>query len=331
MTFQFPNNNMEGRNASIFDRQGQGLANHNQHQSRRISVLQRIRAAEEAREAQTREQEDVRLMQMNNVLSNANARKQEIINNKNNGVMDYKYVENERVEFTRALTAEELEDAERAIDALSGNIARADAIIMQIKANRAKREAMAADREARRQQLEMQEMLRLKEERMEKLAEKHRQEPETEEELEQAIANETTRVLTHISARLDNVRSLSNTRTRLQAEATRLNGEVNTSQTRQEGWLDHLYGRRRIKEAMGKPTDKLANPLSFDLNDGFHGRQIDSLNEGIARLDVAIHAELNAIKRDARLYQEEQSRLGDQKLPKEEDDEDNSIYINVQL
>jgi len=147
------------------------------------------------------------------------------------------------------LTPEEIRENNKRIDTMRDTISFSNQQIDQIHRIRASREELAIEREAQRQQAEMEEQLRLQEERMREAAEKNQPEPQTEEELEQAINNETTRGLTMMSARLDHIRSLSGTRARLQAEATMLENEQDNSQSRQEQWADLREGREIVEAA----------------------------------------------------------------------------------
>jgi len=208
----------------------------------RTSPLQqrhmRERAAEREREMQMREMENRQMERLNEQMDRIRDRishyHEESAKRAKNGLT-----------LTPGYEPEELGDIEalrNQLDFLGGQVGL-------IKNNRANRAELATEREAMRQQAELEEQLRLQEERLRERAEANAPEPQTEEELEQAIANEATRGLTMMSVRMDNIRYLSGTRARLQAKSTRLENEIGASQSRQEQWSDMREGMEILEEA----------------------------------------------------------------------------------
>jgi hypothetical protein len=271
--------------------------------------------------------------------------------------MEKKRIDQINAEMDRVRESEDMEEYAKRLMLVS--LGRQ---IGQIHINRQEREQLAVEREMKRQQAEMEERMREQEERMREQREANRPDPQTEEELQQAIANETTRGMTMISANVDNIRTLSHTRARLSAEATRLENEAGTSQTRQEVWSDRRYGMalaqmgrdkadleavlnceyatdEHVRAAMATFAGRMAgaaasvNPDPYSLLDGYHGRQISDLNTRIARLDVAILSEVSAMYRESQNMQEEQLRLSQTDVTEEgeENYDDAHTPIDIQL
>jgi hypothetical protein len=269
--------------------------------------------------------------------------------------MENKRIDQLNAEMDRVRESEDMEEYAKRLTLVS--LTRQ---IGQIHINRQEREQLAVEREMKRQQAEMEERMREQEERMREQREANRPDPQTEEELQQAIANETTRGMTMISANIDNIRTLSHTRARLSAEATRLENEAGTSQTRQEVWSDIVYGRAltqtmRDKETLqeilndpnttpeqamnamatfaGKMRGAAAsvNPDPYSLLDGYHGRQISDLNTRIARLDVAILSEISEMYRESQRMQEEQLRLSQADVAEDGEETYDDAYTPIDI
>ncbi|MCL2218044.1 MAG: hypothetical protein FWB91_13640, partial [Defluviitaleaceae bacterium] len=207
------------------------------------------RAAEREREMATRLRENKQIERLNEQMNSTRDRIAMLEYEKLNGVKQTVEIGGVKVQKRVLMTKDEKQEATKRLDAMRSSLSFSNQQIEQIHRNRAQREELAIEREAQRQQLELEEQLREQEARAREAAEANQPEPQTEEELEQAIQNEATRSLTMISVRMDNIRSLSGTRARLQAEATMLENENDTSQARQEQWADIREGREIVAAA----------------------------------------------------------------------------------
>ena len=239
------------------------------------------RVAEREREARIREMENEQIQRLNEQRDNIRGRIDALEYKQHTGyTMTTVIIDGEEIQKPVAKTQDEMRETAERIQALRNSVSLTGQQIDQIHRNRAQREELAIEREAMRQQAELEEQLRLQEERMREKAEANRPEPQTEEELEQAIVNETTRGLTMMSVRMDNIRELSRTSARLSAEATQLENEHDTSQTRQELWADIREGRAilqavrddsNLAEAQGQ-FDRASRELADAMKSGDQAR-----------------------------------------------------------
>ncbi|MCL2839239.1 MAG: hypothetical protein FWE05_00570 [Defluviitaleaceae bacterium] len=214
----------------------------------------RERMAEREREMQMRMHENQQIERLGEQVNHTRDRIALQMLEMREGRKEIVEIDGVETEITVALTAVEMEEAAKRLEAMGESLSSLGNQINQIHRNRAQREELAVEREAARQQAELEEALRTKEERARENAEANQPEPQTEEELEQAIANETTRHLTMVGARMDNIRNLSGTRARLQAEAARLENENASAQSRQDLWGDVREGREVLQ--VGRSIDR---------------------------------------------------------------------------
>jgi len=232
----------------------------NQRQQRH---MRRERMAEREREMQTRMQEYQQIerlgVQMDGIRERIAAQRLEMLE----GRID---IDDDGMEVLVALTDEEMKEANARIASMNASLSAMGREVGNIQRGRVNREQIAAEREAARQQAEIEETLRAKEARVREKAESNQSEPQTGEELDLAIANESTRSLTMMSVRVDNIRHLSSTRSRLQAESTRLQGEHRTSQLRQAQWQDVIRSNEKLDTAQrnGKIKDTSAKVSQAD-------------------------------------------------------------------
>ncbi|MCL1878358.1 MAG: hypothetical protein FWF80_05835, partial [Defluviitaleaceae bacterium] len=213
----------------------------------------------------------------------------------------------------------ELSMVESTMDSLSAQLA-------QIHTNRAEREMVALDREFARAKMEMEERMRERE----RIAEE--QQNRCEEELDAAAERSTTRALVNMSVKAENIRSLSSTRSQLQAAATRLRGEAdfdarfnrrsndaiesNGVQQNVQAIENYKNAKAAADEDPTLPTPTRPTPVqdaaffagSSLSPDAFRGRHLARLNSGIAGLTSSINQQVAALYRDSQRLQEQQLR-----------------------
>jgi hypothetical protein len=240
-------------------------------------------------------------------------------------------MENQRIQTIRE-EIWRIQDSDMSDELISLNVSLLNEQISQIFMTRAEREQVAIEREIQRQQQEMDERMRERE----RAANENRYTNMDDEELEQALERSNIRNMTAMSARADNIRSLSQTRASMSAEATRLRGEANFDLHRQRvGNQQMLAAASQRAMETGMPVDP--GPLLYHnpLEGNFRGAHLQRLNAGISRLGAAINHQIGALYRDSQNMQEEQLRIyreqsrisnpEELRNENEEDDENNGI------
>jgi hypothetical protein len=250
-----------------------------------------------------------------------------------------------------------LETLNEETERLQGTILSLSAQIGNIHMARAEREQIAIEREFMRKQQEMDERMRERE-RIAQERENARLENKSQEELENSAERNKMRNMVMMGTRLENISSLSRTRASLSAAATRLQGEAGFDGHRQRIANEQIHSfvradnertlelhqdrmeRSQYNTANGRPTPPPPpwrpmvaghtfndNPLALD---GFRGRHLQNLNNGISRLSANINAQVGALYRDSQAMQEQQLRIYREKAtaPSENDDE-NSIDLRL--
>ena len=188
--------------------------------------------------------------------------------------------------------------------------------IRQIHEARAERERFAIEREAKRNQIEQEERRREKEERARAKAAKH-------EDPEDAAERAKIRGMTLMSARMDKISSLSQTRTRLQSEATQLEQDIENSRELKKNAADDVRQRNVTHGTIGPE-----HVISWQTNGSdFRLGHLENLNAGIAGLDAAINAQVAALYRDSQEMQD--TGLGE--LSREKDDSEDSETYDLRL
>jgi hypothetical protein len=224
--------------------------------------------------------------------------------------------------------------------------------ITQIYMDRAEREQVAVERELVRQQQEMEERMRERER-----AHESNYENKTQEELEAAQTRSSIRNMTAISVRMENISAHSQTRARMSAEASRLRGEAGFDMHRQrianheirsfvsrnnhESLEAHMQG---IADGVIPPTSRwIPMEIGFLFNnsplapDGFRGRHLQNLNEGISNLTSAINHQIGAMYRDSQQMQEEHLRISreqanvSEQIEEEQEEENITRTIDIRL
>jgi hypothetical protein len=169
--------------------------------------------------------------------------------------------------------------------------------ITQIHTGRAEREVSAAEREVLRQQQLIAERQREQEESAEEQRTNNIENANSEEELQQQLANENIRSLTMMSARMDHITALNITRTRLESEATHLEQAAGDT----EGWIV-------TRLSNGALIPSLTTFTSEQNSDDFREAHLRRLNQGISRLEVAVAKQVGSLYRDGQVMQEAQLR-----------------------
>lgn len=192
--------------------------------------------------------------------------------------------------------------------------------INQIHMNRAEREQLAIEREMIRQQNEMDERMRERE-RMAREREENSVQNKTQEEYESAQERSMVQSMTSIGIAMDNVSTLSSTRTRLSAEAGQLEREADFDISRRRSAVIELQSQDLQPSKIAHlPT---FNPLA---QDSFVGRHHTNLNIGIARTNAAINSQVSALYREGQRMQEEHLQLTREQYttPLEEEQEEDA-------
>ena len=179
--------------------------------------------------------------------------------------------------------------------------------IRQIHEARAERERLAVEREAQRNQIEQEERRREKEERARAKAAKH-QDPED------AAERAKIRDMSLMSARMDNISSMSTTRARLTSEAEQLSQDIDNSRSLAENAAEAVRLRNARYGTTGPEHVANWQTNSSDFRQG----HLENLNAGIAGLDAAINAQVAALYRDSQEMQETQLELVREKDENEE-------------
>ena len=170
--------------------------------------------------------------------------------------------------------------------------------IKQIHAGRADREELAAEREVMRQQQLLAETQREQEELAEERRANNVETATSEEELQLLQANEDIRNLTMMSARIDHITALNTTRTRLEAEANLLEQAIDN---------DEGYVKVRIPTGNHHAVHTITVPTGRE-GDDFRQTQLNRLQKGISRLEVAVAQQVGSLYRDGQVMQEAQLR-----------------------
>jgi hypothetical protein len=143
-----------------------------------------------------------------------------------------------------------------------------------------------------------------------------------------------------IGTRLDKINSLSQTRARMSAEATRIRGEADSELRRQgianEQIISFVLKDNLHTQSLETPVRPMEVGYLFNHHplapDGYKGRHLQNLNSGISRLNASINHQVGAMYRDSQKMQEEQLRIYREKsqiIKTDDDDEDNSFDLRM--
>jgi len=235
------------------------------------------RAAEHEREQRLREAENKRIQGLNDQISFV---KQEISEIHADKTLDVE---------TRA---NRLMSRGFELSSLSEQIAR-------IHKDRIEREQLALERELTRMQQEVEERAR---EQEEKAAESRLN--NSTEDLESFQQRETIRSLTIMSARIDSIQGMEQSRARLASEANQLEKAIDSGNSARPMPIE--TGETSTNVAYGFST-VMVNAGRVNPND-FRNSHLQKLNTNIARLDTAILTQVGAMYRDSQVLQEAQLR-----------------------
>ena len=216
-------------------------------------------------------------------------------------------------EFIKKLQEQmaQVKDSEKSDDLKRLALSSLEDQIRQIHEARAERERLALEREAHRNQIEQEERRREKEERARAKAARH-------EDPEDAAERAKIRDMSLMSARIDNINSMSTTRARLQSESEQLSQDVENSRSLSENAAEEVRNRNALQGTIGPE-----HVISWQTNRGdFRQSHLENLNAGIAGLDGAINAQVAALYRDSQAMQDTQLELSRENY----DDEDSESY-----
>ncbi|MCL2016112.1 MAG: hypothetical protein FWG68_07710 [Defluviitaleaceae bacterium] len=200
-------------------------------------------------------------------------------------------------------------------EALRNNIGSLEGQINEIRNARAKREELQAERELERQQMLIEEMTRAAE-----IPEQQEEEPKDEEEAEEMRQRNTVRSLTIISSAMDRVSTLRQSLTRQQSEAGQLSRAM-SSENSNYTKIGYIYRAQGLSEII--PSEQ----AGFGGTD-FRNQQLERLNQGTSRTNVAIQSAISTIYRESQQTQESQLAANRQEEQEEQNREDNENSQN---